>query len=121
LELAAAHHGRARRLDASAAFTGWVPQNGFVESFNGRMRDELLNETLFFNLDHARQKLAVWAEDYNTRRPHSSIGYQTPAAYAAQLNATRRPAAQCGSSTARPVAPTAPSGVTNVETLVRAG
>ena len=100
---------------------GKPTQNGFVESFNGRMRDELLNETLFFNLDHARQKLAVWAEDYNTRRPHSSIGYQTPAAYAAQLNATRRPAAQCGSSTARPVAPTAPSGVTNVETLVRAG
>jgi len=100
---------------------GKPTQNGFVESFNGRMRDELLNETLFFNLDHARQKLAVWAEDYNTRRPHSSIGYQTPAAYAAQLNATRRPAAQCGSSTARPVAPAAPSGVTNVETLVRAG
>ena len=100
---------------------GKPTQNGFVESFNGRMRDELLNETLFFNLDHARQKLAVRAEDYNTRRPHSSIGYQTPAAYAAQLNATRRPAAQCGSSTARPVAPTAPSGVTNVETLVRAG
>jgi putative transposase len=85
------------------------------------MRDELLNETLFFSLDHARQKLAAWAEDYNTRRPHSSIGYQTPAAYAAHLNATGRPAAQCGNSTARPVATTAPSGVTNAETLVRAG
>jgi putative transposase len=100
---------------------GKPTQNGFVESFNGRMRDELLNETLFFNLDHARHKLAAWADDYNNRRPHSSIGYQTPAAYAAHLTATGRSAAQCGSSTARPVAATAPQGVTNAETLVRAG
>jgi len=69
---------------------GKPTQNGFVESFNGRMRDELLSEGLFFSLDHARQKLASGAEDYNTRRPHSSIGYQTPAAYAAHLNATGR-------------------------------
>ena len=67
---------------------GKPTQNAFVESFNGRMRDELLNETLFFNLDHARQKLATWAADYNTRRPHSALGYQTPAAYAAHLTAT---------------------------------
>jgi putative transposase len=100
---------------------GKPTQNGFVESFNGRMRDELLNESLFFSLDHAREKLAAWAADYNTRRPHSSIGYQTPAAYAAHLTATGRSAAQCGSSTARPVAPTAPQGVTNAETLVAAG
>lgn len=96
-------------------------QNGFVESFNGRMRDELLNESLFFSLDHARQKLAAWTADYNTARPHSAIGYQTPAAYAAHLNPTGRPAAQCGSSTARPVAHTAPMGVTTAETLVRTG
>jgi len=59
---------------------GKPTQNGFVESFNGRMRDELLNESLFFGLDHARQKVAAWALDYNTRRPHSSIGYLTPEA-----------------------------------------
>ena len=100
---------------------GKPTQNGFVESFNGRMRDELLNESLFFGLDHARRKLAAWAEDYNTRRPHSSIGYQTPAAYAAHLNATGRPAAQGGSSTGQPVAHTAPKGVTTAETLVLAG
>jgi putative transposase len=100
---------------------GKPTQNGFAESFNGRMRDELLNETLFFNLDHARQKLAAWVDDYNTRRPHSSIGYQTPAAYAAHLTATGRSAAQCGSSTARPVAPIAPHGVTTAETRVAAG
>ncbi len=85
------------------------------------MRDELLNESLFFSLDHARQKLAAWALDYNTARPHSSIGYQTPAAYAAHLNATGRPAAQLQSSAGQPVAPTAPTGVTMAKTLVLAG
>ena len=101
---------------------GKPTQNAFVESFNGRMRDELLNETLFFNLDHARQKLAAWAADYNTHRPHSALGYQTPAAYAAHLNATGRPAAQPESSARRPVAPTAPGGVTTTaEALVSAG
>jgi hypothetical protein len=58
-------------------------QNGFVESFNGRMRDELLNETLFFDLAHARAALARWIADYNHRRPHSALGYRTPAAFAA--------------------------------------
>ncbi len=46
-------------------------QNGFVESFNGRMRDEFLNETLFRNLAHARDLIAAWVTDYNTARPHS--------------------------------------------------
>jgi len=60
-------------------------QNGFVESFNGRMRDELLNESLFLDLEHTRQLIADWVTDYNTARPHSSLGYQTPAAYAEKL------------------------------------
>lgn len=63
-------------------------QNGFVESFNSRMRDELLNKTLFFDLVGARTKIAAWVIDYNERRPHSALGYQTPAAYAAKLIAT---------------------------------
>jgi putative transposase len=63
-------------------------QNGFCESFSGRMRDELLNETLFFGLDHARASIAAWADDYNSQRPHSSLGYLTPAAFAAILTAT---------------------------------
>lgn len=63
-------------------------QNGFCESFNGRMRDELLNETLFFGLDHARTTIAQWAHDYNEKRPHSALKYLTPAAYAAKLTAT---------------------------------
>ncbi|MDB5395040.1 MAG: transposase, family [Rhodospirillales bacterium] len=48
---------------------GKLMQNGFVKPFNGRTRDELLNESLFFGLDHARQKLTTWMTDYNTRRP----------------------------------------------------
>ena len=44
-------------------------QNGICESFNGRMRDELLNETLFFGLDHAREAIATWVADYNEHRP----------------------------------------------------
>ena len=63
-------------------------QNGYVESFNGRMRDELLNESLFFSIDHARSAIAEWREDFNTARPHSSLGYQTPAAFAGTLTAT---------------------------------
>ena len=60
-------------------------QNGFVESFNGRMRDELLNESLFLDLDHTRQLIGDWVVDYNTARPHSSLGYKTPVAYAKHL------------------------------------
>jgi len=62
-------------------------QNGYVESFNGRMRDELLNETVFTSLPQARAVIAAWVADYNTTRPHSALGYQTPAAHAAKLKA----------------------------------
>ncbi|WP_314376147.1 IS3 family transposase [Sphingomonas paucimobilis] len=68
---------------------GKPTQNGFVESFNGRMRDELLNETLFFTIGQARSILARWVNDYNTERPHSSLGYATPAAFAAGLEQQR--------------------------------
>ena len=53
------------------------------------MRDELLNETLFFTVRQARTILARWIEDYNTERPHSSLGYATPAAFAAELEMQR--------------------------------
>jgi transposase InsO family protein len=76
-------------------------QNGYIESFNGRMRDELLNESLFVDLDQARELISDWAADYNTARPHSSLGYKTPAAYAGTL--------------------TTPKGVTSVETLIATG
>jgi transposase InsO family protein len=53
-------------------------QNGFIESFSGRLRDELLNETLFSTLDEARALLAAWRDDYNRVRPHSALANRTP-------------------------------------------
>ena len=63
---------------------GKPTQNAFVESFNGRLRDECLNETLFTSLAHARAVLAAWRQDYNTVRPHSQLGGRTPAQIAGQ-------------------------------------
>lgn len=53
-------------------------QNGFVESFNGRLRDECLNEHLFECLRHARVLIAAWRHDYNHNRPHTSLDRLTP-------------------------------------------
>jgi putative transposase len=61
---------------------GKPAQNAFVESLNGRLRDELLNETLFRSIGHARAVLEAWRLDYNLRRPHSRLGWLTPADYA---------------------------------------
>jgi putative transposase len=61
---------------------GKPTQNAFIESFNGRLRDELLNETLFASLAHAREALAAWRLDFNTVRPHSAIGNMPPADFA---------------------------------------
>ena len=96
-------------------------QNGYIESFNGKMRDELLNESLFLNLDQARQVITAWAADYNTARPHSSLGYKTPAAYAGHLTATGHRAALNDGSARCPVAHTAPKGVSTAEALIAAG
>lgn len=60
-------------------------ENGYVESFNGKLRDELLNRELFLSLPEARYVLDEWRLEYNHRRPHSGIGWQTPAAFAAAL------------------------------------
>jgi putative transposase len=63
---------------------GKPQQNAFSESFNSRLRDELLNETLFRSLTHARIELDAWRIDYNQHRPHGRLGWLTPARYAAQ-------------------------------------
>ncbi len=87
-------------------------QNGFVESFNGQMRDEFLNETLFRNLAHARDLIATWVTDDNTARPHAALGCQTPADFALHLNtAIARPAARDESPGRRAIAQPAPKGV----------
>ncbi len=73
-----------RRVEWHYIAPGKPMQNGFVESFNGRLRDECLNEILFTSLAHARFVLAAWRHDYNTVRPHSKLGGKTPAEIAGQ-------------------------------------
>ena len=61
---------------------GKPTQNGFIESFNGKFRDECLNQNWFVDLDDARRIIEAWRVDYNTVRPHSSLGYRTPHEFA---------------------------------------
>lgn len=103
---------------------GKPTQNAFIESFNGRLRDELLNETLFRSLGHAREVLALWKDDYNTVRPHSSLGNLPPAIYAMldvpamQQDGTSE---RSGGSTPRPVASPSPTGSNGQRTLLPTG
>jgi putative transposase len=103
---------------------GKPTQNAFIESFNGRLRDELLNETLFRSLAHARAVLSDWKEDYNTVRPHSAIGNLPPAIYAKlsdpamQRDGTLRSLA---GSAPHPVAPPSPTGSNQQQTLPISG
>ncbi|HDL8283159.1 TPA: IS3-like element ISYen3 family transposase, partial [Yersinia enterocolitica] len=62
---------------------GKPTQNGFIESFNGRFRDECLNEHWFSDVSHARKTISEWRQDYNECRPHSALNYQTPSEFAA--------------------------------------
>jgi transposase InsO family protein len=83
-----------------------------VESFNGRLRDEFLNETLFRNLAHARELITAWVTDYKTERPHSALGYRTPAGFALYLTtAIARPTTRVESSACRAIAQPTPKGV----------
>lgn len=97
-------------------------QNGFIESFNGRLRDELLNETLFSSLSHAGAVLAIWRADYNGSRPHSQLGWQTPAEFASSLNPRRATALRnVKSSAPAPAASSAHQGKSNPGNELRAG
>jgi len=74
-------------------------ENGFIESFNARLRDELLNGEIFYSLAEARIVVESWRRHYNAKRPHASLGYKPPApevfipAFAARAAAQSRPAA----------------------------
>jgi putative transposase len=68
----------------SEAVPHFAMQNGFVESFNGRLRDECLNEHVFTNLGEARRIIEEWRIDYNTNRPHTSLNGLTPTEFAAR-------------------------------------
>lgn len=65
---------------------GRPTDNGHVESFNGKLRDECLNQNLFSTLQEARDCIEQWRQDYNTNRPHSALGWRTPAAYRELMN-----------------------------------
>ena len=86
-------------------------ENGYVESFNGRLRDELLDRELFLSLTEARVVLDQWRSDYNHRRPHGGLNWMTPASFVAGLDDTATgavPAASLGVSPvgATPLPPT---------------
>jgi transposase InsO family protein len=132
-ELIVSDHGTEFTSNAMLAWTqaagvawhfiapGKPQQNAICEAFNARMRDELLNETLFFSLRMARQRLARWVADYNHCRPHSAIGYETPAAYAARLTATGGRFCETEALRQQPVAPSARERHSEAPTPVSAG
>ncbi|WES30017.1 IS3 family transposase [Varunaivibrio sulfuroxidans] len=80
-----------RRIEWHYTQPGKPTQNAFVESFNGRLRDECLNETLFSSVRHARAVLATWKHDYNYVRPHSAHGGATPVEFADQADMGHAP------------------------------
>jgi putative transposase len=69
---------------------GKPTENGFVESFQGRFRDECLNTEVFLNLDDAKRKIAAWRDHYNRSRPHSALGNLSPSEYLRRWNAEAR-------------------------------
>lgn len=73
-----------RRVEWHYIAPGKPTENGFIESFNGRLRDECLNEHLFASVKEANRIIEAWRIDYNTARPHTSLGGLTPAEFAAR-------------------------------------
>jgi putative transposase len=103
---------------------GKPTQNAFIESFNGRLRDELLNEMLFTSLAQARAALATWMDDYNNVRPHSSLGDLTPSEFIdrSACRPQRGGALRyVGGSAPRPVAPPSQVGSNAAGTLLISG
>ena len=101
---------------------GKPQQNGHSESFNGRLRDELLNETLFRSLGHARAVLESWRRDYNEQRPHSKLGWMTPLAFAEALRGDAAGGAALRQGSAPPALATPPEQRSDhSRTLVMAG
>ena len=103
---------------------GKPTQNAFIESFNGKLRDELLNETLFTSLAQARAVLAAWKDDYNNVRPHSALGNLSPIEYVDRgVPGPQRGGAlrYTEGSAPHPVAPPSPIGSNVTGTLPIAG
>ncbi|WP_281040487.1 transposase [Mesorhizobium sp. M7A.F.Ca.US.010.02.1.1] len=95
---------------------------GAVHPINGRLRDELLNETLFTSLAQARVAIALWRADYNTARPHSQIAWQTPAEFAGTFNPRRSLALRYAKGSApAPVPSPAQQGTTHAGIELKTG
>ena len=82
-----AAHRHGGKLDFSRL--GKPTDNAFIESFNGRLRQECLNQNWFLSLADARETIENWRQDYNEYRPHSSLGQQTPSEFVADWQQTR--------------------------------
>jgi putative transposase len=96
-----------RKIELVHIEPGRPVQNAHVESFHGKLRDECLNTSWFGNLFEARRKIGAWRREYNEERPHSSLGYRTPAEFARQQGPLRSPAAP----SALPVGPSSDAAV----------
>jgi putative transposase len=83
-------HASQITVDNGTEFFSKAMENGYIESFNGRLRDECLNAELFSDLLDARTKLEAWRRDYNEHRPHSSIGNLTPIEFANSVRIAER-------------------------------
>jgi putative transposase len=113
-----------RQIEWHYIAPGKPQQNAFIESFNARLRDELLNEAVFSSLTEVRILLAQWRHDYNTRRPHSRLEWLTPSEFADRSRLSK----QWPSGAARPqgfapmaIASTAHQGNHAAETLPLTG
>lgn len=80
-------------------------ENGYIESFNGKLRDEVLNREIFYSLKEAQVLIEVWRNEYNTMRPHSSLGYRPPAPSTIAGSATECAAVEACSAALRSPAP----------------
>jgi len=78
-----------RRIALLHIQPGRPMQNGYIESFNGRLRDECLNANWFATMTDARQKIEAWRQEYNNERPHSSLNYLSPSEFAVRMSSAR--------------------------------
>ena len=78
-----------RKINLVHTQPGKPTQNGYIESFNGKLREECLRTSWFENLFDARRKIGAWRAEYNQQRPHSSLGYLTPNEFAARAIAEK--------------------------------
>jgi len=113
-----------RRIEWHYIAPGKPTQNAYIEAFNGRLRDECLNESWFHSLSDARRVIEAWREDYNTVRPHGRLGKLPPSLFAAAaISPPQRGEAlrSLQGFAPRPVAPPSPTGSNEEQTLAHNG